>query len=123
MGAMTAGIANLTIEQGAGYTATFTYLEPDGVTPVNVGGWTALMMIKPQPLVGNAPQKPYLTVGSGTGEITVGGDDGVFALALTAAQTSLLTNSGVYDILVTPTSGQPIRLVGGAVTVSLAVTT
>ena len=115
---MVAGVANLTIEQEAGYAVSFTYLQPDRVTPVNVTGWTALMSICP--VVGSAP---LLTVGTTTGEIVVTGSTGKFALSLTAAQTDLLTVNGVYDVLVTPPGGaQPIRLVQGRVTVSFAVT-
>ena len=115
---MSAGIANLNIDQGAGYSVTFTYLQPDGTTPVNVTGWTAKLEICP--VIGALPM---LTVGTVTGEIVVTGASGIFALTLTAAQTDLLTVNGVYDALVTPPSAQPIRLVQGRVTVNLAVTT
>jgi hypothetical protein len=116
---MTAGTANLTIDQGAGYSVTFTYCQPDGTTPVNVTNWAAKMEIRT--ILGAAPM---LTVGTVTGEIVVTGASGIFALTLTAAQTDLLTAGGIYDILVTPPGGaQPIRLVEGRVAVSLAVTT
>lgn len=115
---MAAGVADLNIEQGAGYVATFTYLQPDGVTPINVTGWTAKMEIRP--FVGVTP---LLTVGTATGEIVVTGAIGLFTLTLTALQTDLLDRGGVYDVLLQPPSGQPIRLVEGRVHVSLAVTT
>ena len=115
---MTAGTANLTIEQGAGYSVSFTYLQSDGSTPVNVTSWAAKMVIRT--ILGAAPM---LTVGTVTGEIAVTGASGIFTLTLTAAQTDLLTAGGIYDLLITPPGGaQPIRLVEGRVTVSLAVT-
>lgn len=117
---MAAGVANLSIEQGAGYAVTFTYLQPDGTTPVDVSGWVAKMDICP-----GYGFPPVLSVGTVSGAIVITGPSGRFALTLTEDQTDLLTDSSgyLYDILVTPPSAQPIRLVGGKVAVSLAVTT
>lgn len=108
--------ANLYIDQYAGYSATFTYLEPDGVTPFDVTDWTALMTFR-------APNgEPMLTVGSGTGEITITGADGLFSLALDTSQTAKLIVNGFYDLFVIPPASEPIRLVGGAAVVTIAQT-
>jgi hypothetical protein len=114
---MTAGTANLEIDQGAGYVVSFTYLQPDGVTPVDVTGWTAKMELRTGYGVA-----PVLTVGTATGEIVVTGASGIFTLTLTATQTNMVV-SGLYDILITPPGAQPIRLVQGRVLASPAVTT
>lgn len=113
---MAAGIANLNIEQFAGYEATFTYLESDGVTPVDVTGWAAAMTFR------TVQGLEMLTVGTGTGEISVTGGSGLFSLAISGAQTANLVASGLYDLLVTPSGGEPIRLVQGQVVVSLGQT-
>lgn len=108
--------ANLYINQFAGYSATFTYLRSDGVTPVDVTSWTALMTFR-------APNgEPMLTVGSGTGEIVITGGSGLFTLTLDSADTGQLLVNGFYDIFVTPPASQPIRLVGGAAVVTEAIT-
>jgi hypothetical protein len=118
---MSAGVEDLDIEQGCGYSVSFSYRQPDGVTPVNVTSWTSKMEIRTGYGVA-----PVLTVGTATGEIVVDGTHGKFTLSLTAVQTSLLGDDGapyIYDILLTPPGQQPIRLVEGSVSVSLAVTT
>lgn len=113
---MTAGVANLYIEQYAGYEATFTYLESDGVTPVDVTDWSASMTFR------TTAGQEMLTVGSGTGEISITGGSGLFSLAIEGSQTAMLVESGLYDLLVTPSGGQPIRLIQGQVVVSLGQT-
>jgi hypothetical protein len=109
---VSAGYWNIYIEPFAGYSALFYYYQPDGVTPIDVTGSTALMTF----VAGN--NQPMLTVGTGTGEIVVTGPSGEFALTLSAMQTATLLVNGFYDMLVTPSAGPPYRLVEGAVVVN-----
>ena len=118
---MSAGVEDLYVEQGTGFVVSFSYRQPDGTTPVNVANWVAKMEICTGYRI-----PPVLTVGTATGEIVVDGTNGKFTLSLTATQTDLLGDDGapyIYDILLTPPGQQPIRLVEGSVSVSLAVTT
>lgn len=114
---------DLNVRQRAGYSVTFTYLSPpDPETPtvpgppINVTGWTALMQFR------DAPGKLVLlelTDGSG---ITVGTDDGTFAVMITGDQTATLNfRSCFYDLFVTAPGGEPINLVGGRVSVKPAI--
>ncbi len=120
---MTAGTANLVIEAEAGFPITFTYCSSGSAPgvpgpPIDVTGWTAKMSFRSSYGDGNALT---LTSASGGG-ITVTGVDGAFAVLMTAAQTTQLPNQGVYDLLITPPGGQPIRLVEGKFEVAQAVT-
>lgn len=122
---MGAGSFDLTVDAAAGYMATFTYCYPvPGFpdvpgTPIDVTGYEAAMTVRSSFGDGIA-----LTIDSmALGGITVGTTDGQFTITLTAEQTALLPSQGVYDILITPPAGaQPIRLIGGGITTSPAVT-
>ncbi len=114
---MTAGVVDLTIDAKAGYEITFTYCNPivgfpgDAGPPINVTGYHARMTIRSSYGDGAA-----LTLDDASlGGITVGTTDGVFQVAMTAEQTDQLPSRGVYDLLVTPPVGEPIRLVQGSV--------
>ena len=114
--------ANLTIDAQAGYGVQFIYCE--GVpgypnvpgAPIDVAGYTARMTIR-----SSFGDGAGLTLTDAEG-IAVGTTDGTFTVTMTAAQTAQLPGSGVYDLLVTPPSAQPLRLCQGNVLVRAAVT-
>lgn len=109
-----ANTANLDVDQGADFEATFTYEDSSG-TPIDVTGWTALMQLRTAP---GSVVFVQLTDSSG---ITVGTTDGTFTVAMTKEQTALLTQDCHYDLLVTDGGGETIRLVEGTVRVDLAI--
>lgn len=99
-----AAIINLTIPQFAGYSFDFTY-KING-TAVNLGGYSALAQIRDQE---DRLQTSFA--------VTLGGALGTVNLVLTSAQTARL-KPGKWDILLTPTGGEPIRLVQGDILIS-----
>lgn len=115
---MPAGILNLTIEQGATYRNTLTWKDASG-SLVNLTGATAKMQIRPD--YGNATVLHQLDTNNGG--ITLGGTAGTVALYIAAADTAGFTwTSGVYDLDVTLSNGDVVRLVQGGVGVSPEVT-
>jgi hypothetical protein len=117
------GDIDLAIDAAAGWAFLFTYCVPSSLpgvpgAPVNVTGWHAKMTIRSSYGDGAALTLDDQSLGG----ITVGTTDGSFNLAMTAEQTMILPQGGVYDILVTPPGNQPIRLAQGKVTVSPFVT-
>jgi hypothetical protein len=120
---VTAGRADLIIDAGAGYPTSFTLCEPTAVqgvpgAPVNIAGWHAKLAVRSSYGDGIAVELDDGALGG----ISVGTTNGKFSIAFTAAQTSLLPGQGVYDLLVTPPGGEPIRLVYGKITATPAVT-
>ncbi len=102
----------LEIKQGATFEAEVTYLQPDG-TPVNLTGWTARSQMRKH--AGHPAVLAEFTV------TIVDAVAGKMRLSLTAAQTTNIWSSGVYDVELV--NGAVVdRLVGGAVTVSPGVT-
>lgn len=105
--------ADLHVDQGAKYQVTFTYRQPSDPStptvpgpPVDVTGWDALLQLRDLP-----GSEVLLSLDQDSG-ITVGTTDGTFIVAMTAEQTSAFTfRRCQYDLLVTPPSSDPIRLI------------
>lgn len=112
---------DLDVDQWAGKTVKFTYkapntADPPVLVPVVVTDWTALLQVRDAP-----GADPILTLTDSAG-ITVGGTDGSFAVAFSGSQTGLLVATRYfYDLFVIPPSAEPIRLIGGEVYVTLAI--
>lgn len=105
---------DLHIDQRAKYEVTFTYCAPSVADPskpgdpIDITGYTALMQLREDP---GAPLILELTDLAG---ITVGGEDGVFAIFVHAAQTAALPTeirACKYDLFVTPPDAEQIKLV------------
>lgn len=95
---------DLVIPQYAGYSFDFTY-KIDGVA-VNLTGYTGLAQIRDQE---DRLQAAFA--------IVLGGALGTVSLTLTAAQTGRMKD-GAWDLLLTPSGGQPFRLLQGKIEVS-----
>lgn len=111
-----AGRYDFVIEQGAGFDRTLYWKDEDG-NPINLTGYTAEMKIKV--LVGAAETVVTLTDESG---ITLGGAEGTIDIALTSAQTNDMTFTWAYYDLELTKGGNTVRLVGGKIKLSKAVT-
>jgi hypothetical protein len=113
---------NSTIDIGSNWSVTFVYKDTDGVA-INLTGYTAAMQVRTTPDASTALIS--LTTGSG---ITITGGTGTIAVAITSAQSSLLTATTqagtpyVYDLEITSGSGVITRLVQGVLTASANVT-
>jgi hypothetical protein len=115
---MTAGVYDLYIEAEAGFEQDFLWEGDDGL-PVSLVGYTAEMMFR----VNYADNTPVLTLSDGGNGIELGGAGGTIVIKLTHIQTGALSvGNYVYDILMTPPTGEPIRFLQGAAKVSPAVT-
>jgi len=120
---MAAGTVNISLEQGATYRQRLRWLQPvdpstPDATPVpyDLSGCTAHMQIRTKV---NAPVLIELYDGDG---ITLGAD-GVIDLVITSERTMLLElKKAVYDLYVNFPGGDSLRVIQGAVTVSLTVT-
>jgi hypothetical protein len=118
------GTYNLCINQGATFTRVFVWIAGQcgcgtvGVSsgPVDLTGYTAALQIRAYPLA-------TAILYDASANLTLGGTAGTITLVIPAANTETFTWwQGVYDLLLTDSSGNATRLLAGAVTVSPAVT-
>ena len=115
---MTAGIYNFTIDQGAEYTTTIVYQNPNG-TPIDLTGYSAAMQLREQ---STSPNPAALTLTSPSGGIVITPLAGQLDITITTAQTGALdARFYVYDLELT-LSGVVTRIIQGQITVSAQVT-
>jgi hypothetical protein len=119
------GAYNLSIYQNATYAMTFIWYTggcPCGTvgstpSPVNITGYTATLQIRPYAL-------STTVLFDASSDITLGGAAGTIALLIPATSTATFTWwTGVYDLLLTDTSGNVTALLEGTVTVTPGVST
>lgn len=103
-----AGYLPLTIDQNAKFDRTYTY-KIDSVL-VDLTGYTGKAQIRDT----NGALLVSFT-------ITLGGSLGTIRLQLALAQ-CLALKSGVWDLLLTPSGGEPSRLLEGPIAISEGVT-
>ena len=116
---MTAGILNLTIEQGTTYSQRLTWKIDSNA--VNLTGYTARMKVR---AVNRRDREPLISLTSSAGGgITLGGSAGTIDIAISAASTaSLVPEKYTYDLELVSSGGVVTRLVKGTVTVAAEVT-
>jgi hypothetical protein len=119
------GAYNLAIYQNATYSMTFIWYAgscPCGTIgsspgPVDLTGYTATLQIRPYAL-------STTILFDASSDITLGGVAGTIALVIPAATTATFTWwTGVYDLLLTDSSGNVTALLEGAVNVTPGVST
>ena len=101
---MSAGIYNITLEQGADFAVVFTCTGSDNVTPINFTGATIITQIRNQ------------VDGSLVGQFTVtnGGTNGVITNTLLGITSkNYVTGTHKYDTLVIYSNGVRQRLMEG----------
>jgi hypothetical protein len=116
---------NLYVNQYATYTATFTvqsnpYSTSVGssYSPIDLTGYTAALQIRP--FAGSTTI--YYDAGAAN-DLTLGGPLGTVSLVIDSTDTANFTwFQGVYDLLITDSSGVSTRLLQGSVIVSQGVT-
>jgi len=110
---------NLIIEQGATFSFNIEWTESDGVTPVNLTGYTAEMDIR----ASYDDPNTIIQLDTTNGRITLGGTAGTIQLLISAADTAALDfTSAVYDLELTAPDGTVTRLMEGGVSFSPEVT-
>jgi hypothetical protein len=112
----TAGIYNGVMDQGATWTLTIVYQNPDG-TPINLTGYTGRMQLRSK-----FDSTAVLTLSTANGGMTITGPTGTIDLIATATQMELI-DPGIYVYDLELTSGSTIqRLIQGQITVRAQVT-
>jgi hypothetical protein len=117
---------NLYVNQYSTYTATFTiqsnpFPSAYGSTysPVDLTGYTAALQIRPF-----AGATTLYYDAAAANDITLGGPLGTVAMVIDSTDTGNFTwFSGVYDLILTDSSGVATRVLQGQVIVSQGVTT
>ena len=123
---MLAGIYNITCQQGATFARTIVLKYPDPASPAidptyllwDFTGYTARMQVRR--MVDSSTILISLTTENG--RITLGGPTGVIELNISAADTSTLSNSGVYDLEIVSPTGFVSRVLQGNFALSQEVT-
>lgn len=91
---MSAAALNFIIGQGETWTRLLTWLNPDGVTPINLTGYSARMQIRLTVDSTAVLLELNTTPVAGQGTITLGGVLGTITLSASAALTAALTFAG-----------------------------
>lgn len=114
---MSAGILNITIEQGATFTRTITWTISG--TAVNLTGYVARLQVR-----ADYDTDPIISLTSAAGGgITLGGVAGTIVLLVSATATAALTpGSYLWDLEVEAADGTVTRLLKGQATVDPEVT-
>ena len=110
-----AGILNITIDQGETYTNTNSVFLADGVTAMNLTGYT----------VASKMRKHYTSTASHTinTTITSPATNGLIDSSLSATETSAITAGYyVYDLEITSSGGVVTRVVEGKIQMKPEVT-
>ena len=111
------GIYDITIYQGATFSQVLTWKDSSG-SLLNLTGYTARMMARSS--IDGAT--PFLTLTTENGGIALGGVAGTITLSMSAAATSALSQSGVYDLELISAGGIVTRLMQGSMLLSREVT-
>lgn len=115
---MTATLDLPEIKRYATWKHELRWLNPDK-TPVNLTGCHAKLQARKTA----SDAVALITLSDTQGGITLGGALGTILLQLTSVQTSKFSwTDGVYDLVITLTNGEVVRLCEGAITVSQGVT-
>ena len=130
---MIAGIYNITIEQGSTFGRLVSIEQPDLITdptgatfePFDLSGHTARMHIRRT----IETTTPMITLTTENGRIAINPNivdsptnNNEISLSITAADTAIITSSGVYDLEIISTSGTVSKVIRGDVTLIPEVT-
>lgn len=110
-----AGILNLTIDQGATYTNAITVYQADGVTPMNLTGFTVASQMRKNYTSTNYHTFPAALVSPYS--------SGKINLTLTAAQSAAIkAGYYYYDVEITASGGAVTRVMEGKICIKPNVT-
>lgn len=106
---MSAGYHHFIIEQGATFGQTLTLKDSTG-TVINLEGYTGSMQLRENP----DSETLVLELSTSNSRMTMGGNAGTIALAISATDTTALTASdGVFDLEISSGAGVITRLIEG----------
>jgi len=113
---MLAGRYDITIEAGATFTLSLTYVDDTGA-PVDLTDYTARMQLR----ASISDTTPVIELTTSNGRISIDATNGVINLLIAAVDTEDLSGSGVYDLELV-NGGTVERLIEGTYTVNAEVT-
>lgn len=115
---MTAGVYDITIEQGATFRLNLEWVDSNS-DPVDLTGYTARMQVRRR----YASTEAALNLTTENGGIVLGGAAGTILIEAAAGATDDIDfKIGVYDLELEAADGFVTRLLQGAVTISPEVT-
>ncbi|MDF2435466.1 MAG: hypothetical protein JWP44_5097 [Mucilaginibacter sp.] len=114
---MTTPVYHIEIKEGADYSVTFTYEDPETTLPIDLTGYSAVMKVR-QGYDGYARLDVDLSFTP-----TLGGADGTVQVLIPGSSTNnLMWTVGVYDVFLTSPAGRVTKLIGGFFVVIPSVT-
>ena len=123
---MIAGNYNILCQQGASFARVIALEQPRTPTEEDPAEYeiypltnhTARMQVRRT----IESTTPLITLTTENGRISLNGANGLITLSISAADTSALTSSGVYDLEIITSGGLVSRVIQGTFTLSLEVT-
>jgi hypothetical protein len=113
-----AGQKNFEVDQNATFTFIVEYKDNNG-SPINLTGCTAKMQVRDT----KGGTKLAFTLTTPAGGITIDGPNGKLTVKMTPTQTNkLFYPKSSYDIMITDTNTNKIKLLEGFITLSRSVT-
>jgi hypothetical protein len=104
--------------QNETFTETFTWLQSDQETPVNLTGFSGAMQVRAE-----TTSDLLASFTTTNGSIALGGDAGTITLSAAPSVTAGWTfGAGLYDLQLTDSGGDVVTLIAGIFTVVPAVT-
>lgn len=111
---------DLPIKAGATYDETFTWLQTDNATPVDLTGVSARLQLR---VGADVADPPLVDLTTANGGIVITAAQGKVRVIIAAALTAALPSTGgVYDLVITWPDGSVQRLMEGSFSVSPRVT-
>ena len=115
---MTAAALDITIEQGATFSLPLQWFAADGITPIDLTGYTARMQIRKDqgsPVLFDAT--------TANGKIVITAAQGKIVVTMTATESVALdTKAAKYDLEAVSGGGIVYRVVEGSVTITPSIT-
>ena len=109
---------NFEVDQGMTFSFQIQYTQEDETTPISLVGASAKMQIRD-----TKGGKLATTLTSPVGGITIDGANGLLTIKMTPTQTNkLFYPKSSYDVVVTDSNGNKIKLLEGFLTLSRSVT-
>ena len=113
-----AGQKNFEVDQNATFTFVIEYKDDEG-DPIDLTGSTAKMQVRDT----KGGSKLAFTLTSPSGGITIDGPNGKITCKITPTQTNkLFYPKSSYDLMLTDSNGNKIKMVEGFMTLSRSVT-
>ena len=110
---------NFEIEQNTTFTFQVQYTNEDGITTIDITSTSAKMQVRDT----QGGEKLACTLESPSSGITINGPQGTLTIKVTPTQTNkLFYPKSAYDIILTDTNGNKIKLLKGYMTLSRSVT-